>query len=235
MLSAVSGFLLGYDTGIVSGAMVFVRDYFDLDDAWHEYIVSITLLAAAICSWPSGYLTDKFGRKKVIISTCLIFTPGAILMGAAWDPWSLFVGRFLVGAAIGLSAMTVPIYIAELAPVNIRGKLVVLNQILVFFGQFFAALLAAALSHIDHSYGWRYMLGVAGVPSALQFIGFLFTPESPRWLVKQERISEARAILAKIRHQSLVEDELRSIIQECEERKKIEQMEQQNKVNKCIQ
>lgn len=107
-LSAISGFLFGYDTGIVSGAMVFVKEHFALDDIWIEVIISITILGAWIFSITAGQLSDKFGRKKVIVWSSIIFTGGSLLMGLSPDKYTLLVGRLVVGTAIGLSSMVIP-------------------------------------------------------------------------------------------------------------------------------
>ena len=107
-LSAISGFLFGYDTGIVSGAMVFVKDHFKLNDVWQEVIISITILGAWVFSITAGKLSDKFGRKKVIVWSSLIFTFGSVLMGFSPDKYTLLIGRLIVGAGIGLSSMVIP-------------------------------------------------------------------------------------------------------------------------------
>ena len=108
-LSAIGGFLFGYDTGIVSGAMVFIRDDFELDDLWQEVIISITILGAWIFSILSGSLSDYIGRKKVVIISSVIFTIGSLLMGIAPEKYTLLVGRLIVGAGIGLSSMIIPL------------------------------------------------------------------------------------------------------------------------------
>ena len=154
LLSAIGGFLFGYDTGVVSGAMVFVKDQFDLDSWWQELVVSATILTAWIFSMIAGYVTDKWGRKPVIIFASLVFNVGAILMGVAWSKYVFLAGRLTVGAAIGLASMTVPVYIAEVAPVHIRGKLVTINQIFITAGMLTAAIVAGLFSS-DSNNGWR--------------------------------------------------------------------------------
>jgi SP family myo-inositol transporter-like MFS transporter 13 len=108
-LSAIGGFLFGYDTGIVSGAMVFIRDDFELNDIWQEVIISITILGAWIFSILSGSLSDYIGRKRVVIISSIVFTAGSLLMGIAPDKYTLLVGRLIVGAGIGLSSMIIPL------------------------------------------------------------------------------------------------------------------------------
>ena len=154
LLSAIGGFLFGYDTGVVSGAMVFVKDQYDLNSLWQELIVSATILTAWLFSMLSGYITDKWGRKPVIIFASLVFTVGSLLLGFAWTKYVLLVGRLIVGAAIGLVSMTVPMYIAEVAPVHIRGKLVTTYQIFITAGLLVAAIVAGVFSS-DSKNGWR--------------------------------------------------------------------------------
>ena len=109
MMAAIGGFLFGYDTGIVSGAMVYIRDDFGLDDIWQEVIISITILSAWIFSIIAGSLSDKFGRKKTVVISSIVFTIGSLMMGFAPDVWTLLAGRFVVGAGVGLSSMIIPL------------------------------------------------------------------------------------------------------------------------------
>lgn len=198
-MSAIGGFLFGYDTGIISGAMIFIKDVFNLNEWWQESIVSSTLLAAWIFSIMSGMFTDKLGRKPVILLSSIIFIVGSLLMAFAMNEIPLIIGRLVVGAAVGLASMTVPMYIAEVAPSNIRGQLVMINMCCITGGQFFASIIAYWFSFIKGGDGWRYMLGFAAIPAAIQFIGFLAMPESPRWLVGQRRYEDARRALARLR------------------------------------
>lgn len=197
--SAIGGFLFGYDTGIISGALIYIRDVFSLNEVWQEAIVSSTLLGAWIFSILSGSATDRFGRKPVILGSSLIFVAGSVLMALAWDEKILLLGRLVVGAAVGFASMTVPMYIAEIAPSSIRGQLVMLNMCCITGGQFIASLIAYWFSSLGHSNGWRYMLGFAVVPASIQFLVFLFMPESPRWLTRHYRDAEARQVLRRIR------------------------------------
>lgn len=213
-ISAIGGFLFGYDTGIVSGAMVFIRDEFGLDHWWQEFIVSATILSAWIFSMVSGYLTERFGRKPVIIIASIVFTVGALLMGFAWNKLILLAGRLTVGAAIGLASMSIPVYIAEVSPPQIRGKLVTINNCFITGGQFVAALVAGAFSLNDD--GWRFMLGIAAIPSAIQLVCFLFLPESPRFLIRRGRYQESLQALQKLRGPDAdVNDEFEAIKDKC--------------------
>jgi len=198
LLSAMGGFLFGYDTGIVSGAMVFVRKVFNLNSLWQELVVSITILGAWILSLMAGSLSERYGRKSVILYASIVFTIGSLIMGAAWSKWVLLFGRATVGVAVGMASTVVPMYIAELAPSNIRGSLVTMNNLFITIGQMSAAITAGAFSY-DHENGWRWMLALAAFPAVIQFVGFMFMPESPRWLIRHQRENEALVALKQIR------------------------------------
>ena len=154
-ISAIGGFLFGYDTGVVSGAMIKVRVWFSLDSTMQEAIVSATIAAAALAAALSGPLTDGIGRKPTLIISSAVFTIGAVVMGAAVTSWMLLIGRIIVGVGIGVAAMAVPMYIAELAPAKMRGTLVVVNNMFITGGQFVATVIDGAFSYLGIGVGWR--------------------------------------------------------------------------------
>ena len=155
-IAALGGFLFGYDTGVVSGAMLRVREDFHLNSTWQEIIVSVTLAGAAVAAALGGPLSDLLGRKPVLFAASVIFTIGAAIMGAAKAPWMLLVGRIVVGFGIGFAAMSVPMYIAEMAPASMRGKLVVMNNLFITGGQFVATIMDGAFSNLSVHVGWRW-------------------------------------------------------------------------------
>ena len=157
ILSALGGFLFGYDTGVVSGALVFVKDEFHLNHWWQEVIVSATILSAWIFSIAAGYCTEHWGRKLSIIIASFLCTLGSIIMAIAYSVWILLLGRFVVGAGVGLASMAVPMYIAEVAPSYIRGKLVTINNCFITGGQFIAAIVAGIFS-FNAETGWRFVI-----------------------------------------------------------------------------
>lgn len=226
MFATIGGLLFGYDTGIISGSMLLIRDDFQLSEIWQSAIVSSTIGAAAVFSLIAGVLVDKIGRKKVIMMASFIFTAGAILMAVSPVDKKeiLLIGRLIVGAGIGFASMSVPVYVAEAAPSHIRGSLVTVNQLFITVGILLSSIIAGAFS-TDKENGWRYMLGIAGVPSVIQFFGFFFLPESPRWLVGQGRVDEARKALKKIRGLDNVDREMSEI------EKSVEETKEQNKYN----
>ena len=162
-IAAIGGFLFGYDTGVISGAQLFFVDTFpDIDDFQKEMIVSWALIGAAVGSLFSGSLSDKIGRKPVILLADLLFTIGAILMATAKTIGMLMFGRVIVGLGVGIAAQIVPLYLAEVAPLELRGKLVAFNTVLITAGQVFSVILVFIIKP-----DWRLMLGLAGVPSTL--------------------------------------------------------------------
>ncbi|CAL4117250.1 unnamed protein product, partial [Meganyctiphanes norvegica] len=192
--------------------LVQLKEEFALSTIWHEAIVSATILTAWLFALVAGPCSDRFGRKAVILMASLVFAVGAILMGAAPEKITLLIGRLIVGIGIGLASMSVPMYLSEVAPADFRGRLVVVNNAFITGGQFIASLLCGALSTTNN--GWRWMMGLAGVPAAIQLAGFLYLPESPRWLVANGKINEARAVLEKVRNPSdNKEEELSSIVE----------------------
>lgn len=226
IFATIGGLLFGYDTGIISGSMLLIRDDFQLSEIWQSAIVSSTIGAAAVFSLIAGFLVDKIGRKKVIMLASFVFTGGAIMMAVSPVDKKevLLVGRLIVGAGIGFASMSVPVYVAEAAPSHIRGSLVTVNQLFITIGILLSSIIAGAFSK-DKENGWRYMLGIAGVPSVIQFFGFLFLPESPRWLVGQGRLEEAKKALKKIRELDNVDVELSEI------ERSVEETREQNKYN----
>ncbi|KAK3743533.1 hypothetical protein RRG08_027401 [Elysia crispata] len=217
--ATIGGLLFGYDTGIVSGSMLLIEDYFELTTIWKEFIVSGTVGAAAVFALIAGVVCDYMGRKVSIMLASIVFAGGAVVMGAAESKEMLLGGRIIVGIGIGFASMTVPVYIAEAAPSAIRGRLVSMNQLFITIGILVSSLVAGGFSSMKET-GWRYMLGLAGVPGIIQFVGFLYLPESPRWLVTKGHDDKAREVLRRIRDKEDVEEELEEIKVAMEEDKK---------------
>ncbi|XP_038563172.1 proton myo-inositol cotransporter-like isoform X5 [Micropterus salmoides] len=217
--SALGGFLFGYDTGVVSGAMLLLKKEMNLNNLWQELLVSSTVGAAALSALSGGFLNGWLGRRICIIFSSFIFSVGGIIMGFAPDKVLLLVGRITVGLGIGIASMTVPVYLAEVSPPHQRGLLVTINSLFITGGQFIASVVDGAFSYLSHD-GWRYMLGLSVVPAVLQFIGFFFLPESPRWLLQKGRNQEARQVLSQIRGGQSVDEEYDIIKTSIEEEEK---------------
>ena len=155
VISSLCAFLFGYNTGVVSGAILKIKLYFALSSTWLEAIVSVAIGAAAISAFSAGFLCDLIGRRPTLLIASIVFTIGGILMAASYHPVMLIVGRIIVGVGVGISSVTVPMYIAESAPADIRGKLVVINVLFISGGQFMATLIDGAFSYLEIDVGWR--------------------------------------------------------------------------------
>jgi sugar porter (SP) family MFS transporter len=207
-VAAIGGLLFGYDTGVISGAILFIKTQFSLSATMEEIVVSSVLAGAVLGAVLGGVLTDRFGRRKLIILAGIIFTASAI--GTAMAPtvtW-LIAGRIVSGIAIGMASFISPMYIAELAPAKVRGALVAVNMLAIATGIVVAYLADYALSG---SQGWRTMFGLAAIPSIALVFGMWPLPDSPRWLISRSKIPEATHALQRLRIASDVGPEIADI------------------------
>jgi MFS transporter, SP family, galactose:H+ symporter len=206
--AALGGLLFGYDTGVISGALIFIRKSFALSTFQQEFVVSVVLVGAAIGALSGGRFADQLGRRATLLVTAAIFIAGAFVCAAAVSVSMLVAGRAVVGLGIGLASTTVPLYISEVSPAKARGWQVSLFQLAITVG-----ILAAYL--VDYAFAateaWRWMLGLAAVPGLLLGAGMLYLPETPRWLAKHADIAVARRVLARIRGTENVETEIQEI------------------------
>ncbi len=204
--AALGGLLFGYDTGVISGALLFLREAFHLSSLMLGVVTSIALAGAAGGAAVAGRLADRFGRRPVLLATALIFVSGALVSALAVDLPILLAGRFLVGIGIGGASMLTPLYLAEIAPAPQRGALVSLNQLAVTLGILASYLVGYALAAAG---AWRWMLGLGGVPGVILAIGMVFLPETPRWLAGHGHLDRARAALLQLRgHPTGIDAEL---------------------------
>ncbi|KAJ8513423.1 hypothetical protein OPV22_003857 [Ensete ventricosum] len=210
--AGIGGLLFGYDTGVISGALLYIRDDFESVDrstVLQETIVSMAVAGAIVGAGFGGWLSDRFGRRPSIILADLLFFIGAIIMATAPIPGIIILGRIFVGFGVGMASMTAPLYISEASPARIRGALVSTNGLLITGGQFLSYLINLAFTKAPGT--WRWMLGVAAVPALVQFLLMLSLPESPRWLYRKERKEEAVDILRKIYPADEVEAEIEAL------------------------
>jgi len=208
-IAALGGLLFGYDTGVISGALLFIRQALSLSPTMQGIIVSIVLAGAAVGAAIAGYLSDRFGRRRVILGAALLFVLGAVLSALPSGLPALLGGRLLVGFAIGIASMLTPLYLAEIAPARDRGAIVSLNQLCITAGILVSYLVGFALASVTD--GWRWMLGIGAVPGLVLAIGMLILPESPRWLAGHGRIDEAGAVLTRLRGGTDVSGELNAL------------------------
>lgn len=197
LIASLGGFLFGFETAVISGAEATLRKLWQLDSFWLGFTVTSSLIGTVIGSLIAGKPAQTYGRKKVLMVIALIYIVSSI--GCALAPaWLVFlIFRFLGGIAVGASSVVGPMYISEIAPANLRGRLAGSFQLNIVAG-ILAALLANFLLIGISEDSWRYMFGVMIVPSILFFVLLRFIPESPRWLVLQNRDAEAAAILPNL-------------------------------------
>lgn len=205
-VAALGGLLFGYDTGVISGALLFIRETMALSSTMQGVVVAIVLAGAALGAAGAGTLSDRFGRRRVILAAALLFVAGAILCALAAELTVLLVGRFLVGLAIGVASMLTPLYLAEIAPASDRGAIVSLNQLCITVGILVSYLAGFALASFPH--GWRWMLGLGALPGVILTVGMLILPESPRWLAGHGRTEDAGDVLQRLRGTADVSEEL---------------------------
>lgn len=210
-IGALGGFLFGYDTAVISGAIGFLEHKYGLDANMKGWAVSSAIVGCIMGVAVAGLLADKIGRKKALIITAFLFAISSIGCAIAENFTQLVVARIVGGIGVGAASMLSPLYISEIAPAHKRGMLVSLYQLAIVLGInivfLFNYLVAGSNTeqwNID--FGWRYMLGSETVPAVLFLIALFFVPESPRWLAKKGRDIEALEILEKINSKEVAEE-----------------------------
>lgn len=199
--AALGGLLFGYDTAVIAGAIGFLKTKYELSAAMEGWVASCALIGCVIGAAISGALSDKIGRKKVLIICALLF--GISSAGTGFSELNGFIFfRMMAGVAIGMASMVSPMYIAEIAPASKRGSLVSINQLGVVSGILIIYFVNASIAGLyddawNISTGWRWMFASGTVPSVIFLIALFAVPESPRWLAKQEQWEEAKAIVTK--------------------------------------
>ena len=196
LVGALGGILFGFDTGAISGAILYLKREFSLTSTLQEVVTSIALLGAAIGAIVGGPLADRFGRRHLIAATSLIFVIGSLAAASAQSVEWLIAARLVLGSAIGIASFVAPLYLSEIAPAKIRGALVSLNQVAVTVGILCSYLIDYAFAHAG---GWRWMFGIGAVPALALGIGIMLMPSSPRWLMMKGRRKDAGRALARIR------------------------------------
>jgi SP family galactose:H+ symporter-like MFS transporter len=213
-IAAVGGLLFGYDTGVISGAILFITKQFSLSATMEEIVVSAVLVGAVLGAVMGGALTGRFGRRKLIILAGIIFTISAFGTALAQTiPW-LIAAMIVSGIAIGIASFISPMYIAEVVPAKVRGSLVAVNMLAITSGIVIAYLVDYAFSS---SGGWRYMFGLAAIPSVVLTIGMWRLPDSPRWLVSRSMLDKAKQVLKRVRTDADVSPEITDIQKSMEE------------------
>ncbi|KAF2024515.1 general substrate transporter [Setomelanomma holmii] len=203
---SVAGGLFGYDTGIISAVLVYLGKDLNnrlMNNQEKEAITSLCSGGAFFGAIAAGVYADRFGRKTGIYIGCFLFTVGALIQAASYSFGQMCVGRFIVGLGVGSAAMIAPLYIAEIAPTKYRGRMIGLNNISITGGQVISYGIGAGFAYVPH--GWRYMVGLGGVPSIILACLLPFCPESPRHLIAKGREEEAAAIFHRVFHKATPE------------------------------
>lgn len=208
-IAAIAGILFGYDTGVVSGAILFINDEFQLSAQTNGLVVSAVLFGALLGAISSGRLADNLGRKRLLLLDALIFIVGTLTTAVGSTISLIIVGRIIVGIAIGIASYVAPLYISEISPAPYRGALVSLNQLAITIGIFASYIVDY---HFAPQGEWRWMFAAGVVPAGIFFLGLLYLPDSPRWIAAKGRTEQALSILKRI-HQSdqLAKQELTAI------------------------
>ncbi|HUK17791.1 MAG TPA: sugar porter family MFS transporter [Bryobacteraceae bacterium] len=210
LVAAISGFLFGFDIAVINGALIFLREQFHLTEFQTEFAASALLIGCVAGASIAGFLSDRFGRRRILILSALLFALSSLGAALPRNLSEFTIARFLGGVAIGVASVLAPLYIAELAPPQIRGRLVSLNQMAIVTGILAAYSVNWGLASLGPS-SWRWMFASAAGPSLAFFVALLFVPESPRWLAEQARSLEALAILARVGGRDHAARELRQI------------------------
>jgi sugar porter (SP) family MFS transporter len=208
-IAAIGGFLFGYDTGVISGALLLIKGDLGASTFEQSAIVGSLLLGAMAGAVLSGYLAGAIGRRPTKIISGCIFTVAAIWSALSPTVWVLIVARFVLGISVGTASFVSPMYIGELAPKKIRGGLVSFNQLMITSGILVAYIVDFALKDVSNN--WRWMLGLGAIPGIALAVGMFLMPESPRWLVEEGREDEARDVLDRAREHEDVDDEIEEI------------------------
>lgn len=212
---AFGGILFGYDIGVMTGALPFLQQDWGLQNAATIGLITSSIMLGAIFGGAlAGQLSDRFGRRKMILASAIIFVIGSILSGIAPPNGDIFliIVRVFLGLAVGAASALVPAYMSEMAPAKLRGRLSGINQTMIVSGMLLSYVVDFLLSGLPTTMAWRSMLAMAAVPAIILFLGVLKLPESPRFLIKNNKIGEARQVLSYIRpNKEAIETEIKEI------------------------
>ena len=208
-VASLGGLLSGFDTGVISGALLFINDTWPLSALEQGWVVSSALVGAVLGAAANGVLADVYGRKKVIIATALIFIIASLMCAFSPNITWLVISRMLIGVAVGMVNFVVPVYLSEIAPQRIRGMLVSLFQLAITAGILFSYLINGAFA--EALYNWRWMMGAGVLPALVLLVGIIFLEDTPRWLLSKKREDEAKAVFKKIESDQSVSKHIKEI------------------------
>ena len=216
-IATIGSLMFGFNTGVINGVDLLIKrpDQLGATAAQIGAVASLLTIGAAFGAWFGGAIADKIGRKKLLLLLSVLFTVSTFGCAIVPNISVLIFARLILGFAVGAVSVTVPVYLAEIAPAEERGKIVTMNQLLIVTGQFLAFASNGILSNIfaNNPAIWRVMLGVAVIPSVLLLLLVFVIPESPRWLVVNNRLDEAERVLKKVRTEEAAAREIRELKQ----------------------
>ncbi|XP_066345214.1 probable polyol transporter 6 [Miscanthus floridulus] len=198
IIGSIISILMGYDTGVMSGAMLFIKEDLKTNDTQVQVLAGILNVCALVGSLTAGRVSDWIGRRRTISLAACIFLAGSVLMGLSPNFGTLLAGRCVAGVGVGYALMIAPVYAAEISSAQIRGSVTSLPEICISFGILIGYVANYLLAKLPLVYGWRAMLGLGALPSAVLAVSVLAMPESPRWLVMQGRVEQALAVLRRM-------------------------------------
>jgi len=200
VIATLGGLLFGYDTGVISGALLYMRQDLQLTSLGEATVVSSLLFGAAFGALLGGKLADALGRKGSLLVCAVLFLVGALGSALAPNVELMVLSRVILGLAVGAASATVPLFLAEMAPADRRGRIVTINELMIVSGQMLAFVINAGLDRwFQGAHVWRWMLAVAAVPAVLLFFGMLLLPDSPRWYAIKGRLTDTRRVLGLTR------------------------------------
>ena len=223
LIVSLGGFLLGFDASVISGVVKFIEKEFALSKLEIGWAVASLTLSATLSIVFAGPLADRYGRRRLLRIAAVVLTASALLSAAAHDFATLIFARLLSGLGVGAALVVAPMYIAEIAPAAVRGRMVSFNQLHIVLGitaAFFSNYLILRLGHLDlpllatlriEDWNWRWMLGIGALPSIMFFLLLFTVPESPRWLAMHGRLDVARRVLSRAHGTALAEAELAEV------------------------
>lgn len=209
-ISALGGYLFGFDFAVIAGALPFLKEKFILNEYWEGFATASLALGCVMGCLAAGKLADKYGRRPGLMIAAFIFLLSSFAM--AFSPTRNFfiTARFAAGIGVGMASMLSPLYIAEIAPSKIRGRMVAINQLTIVLGILITNLVNYSLSD-NGVEAWRWMFGLGAIPSGLFLLGALWLPESPRWLLRNGALAKSKAIFTRIGGANYASDMIASI------------------------
>lgn len=209
-ISALGGYLFGFDFAVISGALPFLQQQFGLDNYWEGFATGSLAIGAIIGCIIASAVSDRYGRRKGLMAAAIIFTVSSLAMAGAHNRDFFILSRAMAGVGVGMASVLSPMYISEISPAQFRGRMVAINQLTVVIGILVTNLVNYSLrNHGDDS--WRWMFGLGAIPSAFFFLGAWYLPESPRWLIKAGKSDAARNIMKRIGGETYSNNSLDSI------------------------